>query len=221
MNTTTCSPRGSRIERSGRRRGLSGLLAVATAVVGLVLPVVTAAPASAEIACSNRDTSRTFQRIDGDTNNYFLVRNGRFEGSTNGWTLSDGARVVGGNEPWQVRGSADDQSVQLRGDDTLISPRLCVESNEETFRFFYYSPGVDGARLRVTSSVNSSGRTDWSAEELDGSRRGWRVSPPIEFPDARNRRSGEQWLQIRFETRGTTASWKVDDVHVDPWRSLR
>ena len=89
---------------------------------------------------------------------------------------------------------------------------------EDSIRFFYKAPGVTGALLRVEISAESDRGESQSFMQLNGSARGWQVSPPMQIPNVRGE-DGRQEIDITFEAIGRSATWFIDDVMVDPWRT--
>jgi hypothetical protein len=193
--------------------------AVRALVVGLALVAVTAgfsAPASAAEACTSRTTSTPFTQWN-DANAYFLVTSGTFESGTNGWTGTSGVSTVSGNEPWKVAG-AGAMSLRIPAADSASTPTMCVASDEDSTRFFYRSPGVSGSALHVSIYVTSGANVATNEVDLDGSTTGWQVSPRIMLPDIRDA-SGQQYVKITFSPRNAAATWQVDDVFIDPWKT--
>jgi hypothetical protein len=165
--------------------------------------------------CSTRNSRPAFSTW-GDTNQYFVATGGTFEGGATGWTLGGGAAVVADQAPWRVNGGGHDEALRLPGTAEASTRTLCVQSNEESMRFFFKSPGVAGASLKVKiTTVNERGMAS-NSWTIGTSSAGWRVSPQIPLPDLRDA-SGQQWITITFEPVNTPATWVVDDVMIDPW----
>lgn len=207
--------------RFGRRaKGL--LLSALTAAVASVGVLTTTAPAEAATyynVCGQRITSQVFKAY-GDTNEYFLPQEGGFETSRlNGWVASN-AGIVSGNSPFYLTGNRyDSRSLKLNAGGSVTSEVICVVPGEDSIRFAYRSPGVSGATVRVDISVLSALGTASAAYTLTDTGAGWKVSPRLAIPNKVDY-TGAQSLKIKFTATGTSAAWQVDEVFVDPWRTV-
>ncbi len=195
--------------------------ALAVGVLGTVLAVTGVATAgtadAVTVDCGQRTTSQAFSRW-GDTNQYFPVVGGTFENGATSWVLSGTAMTVLGGETWNVLGS-NWKSLWVPSLGTATSPTTCVASNEDSMRFFYKSPGIRGSTLHVSIRVTSGVNVATNDYDIDGAALGWQPSPRIMLPDIRDA-SGRQYVTITFSQRNLPAAWNIDDVMVDPWRSL-
>ncbi len=123
------------------------------------------------------------------------------------------------NEPWRVNGRFDRISARLDPESTLTSVTFCVAEREDFLRFFVRHPGVSGAKLVVNVAVSDGTKTIERAYTVASqSCAGWAPSEPMVFPNLRNA-DGEQLVTISFRATGTRASWLIDDVMVDPFKS--
>jgi hypothetical protein len=186
-------------------------------IVGLGL---FAAPGVALASCPTSPVSTPFSQW-GDTNNYFLIPGGSFEGSADqvGWTLS-GASLTAGNESFLVNDGGDGQSLTIAGGGSATSPFFCVDNTMGSLRFFVQQVS-SGAGLRVTALVqNADGSVSSApvAHLFDGSTPGW---APTSAAGSASSLSADQTLMValQFTVRPSAASWQVDDVYVDPYRS--
>lgn len=187
-------------------------------LVGLAL---FAAPGVALASCPAPSVSTPFSQW-GDNNSYFLVPGGSFEGTADqvGWTLS-GASLTAGNEPFFVNDSGDGQSLTIPGGGSATSPFFCVDNTMTSLRFFAQQVS-SGAGLRVQALVqNSDGSVSTVpvAHLYDGSMPNW--APADAIPGDTSGLSDDQTLSValQFTVRPSAASWQVDDVYVDPYRS--
>ena len=188
-------------------------LAVAVALAGtLVMPQAS----SADVPCSTRSTKAHFSQW-GDNNQYFVAPGGTFEANA-GTTFSGGAKRVSGNEPWKINGSTHASAAQLPAGGSIKIEKFCVNSDEDSLRFFYRKPNVAGATLHITVRVTSGVNVATNDMDYDGAGSGWVVSPRMMLPDIRDA-SGRQWVEITYTTRNTGATWLVDDVMIDPWKT--
>jgi hypothetical protein len=151
----------------------------------------------------------------GDNSTYFGFSNNGFESGANGWSLS-GASVVSGNEPWDVNGSGN-SSLSLGPGGTAWSPRVCTALLAPAWRLFAKSNGANGS-LRaqivfygllgnITGLLNvtnfaSSGYASWE--------------PSSNVPSLLSLPLATFSAQLRLTNTGTSGTWQVDDVFVDP-----
>ena len=195
------------------------LIAATAAIAASSIAAVPSAGASWEQPCEARKLSKAFSQW-GDTNDYFLVTGGSFETfSVVSWSLSSGAFPrLGEQSPWKVNGANDRMGLRIPFGGSARTLDICVMVDEEVMRFFYRSPGIRGAQLRVDIDADSdmgSAKGSWTA---DGSVAGWQVSPPIAIPNVRGE-DGRQQIDITFTPAGARATWAIDDVMIDPWRT--
>lgn len=189
----------------------------ALGATAVLLGVLTVSQTSfADVPCSTRTTKAYFSPW-GDTNQYFPAPGGTFEGSAN-TAFAGGAKVVADQEPWKVAGSTHAKAAQIPAGGSVKLEKFCVNSDEDSLRLFYKKPGVAGSALwihvRVTSGVNVA----TNELTVDGSTAGWAVLNRMMLPDIRDA-SGRQWVEITLGTRNAAATWRVDDVMIDPWRT--
>jgi hypothetical protein len=169
--------------------------------------------------CPTRTTTKPFTAW-GDSNDYFVVPGATFEGS-HGWRFSGAVSVVADQEPWKINGSSHSKSLNLPAYTTAIAPNMCIASNEDSLRLFYKDPGKPGASLLVKVEAWNTG--DVTARSvvtntIDSRGAGWKLTPRIALPNKRDA-AGEQWVTITITPVNTGATWRVDDVMLDPWIS--
>lgn len=198
-----------------RSRVLLAAGVAAAAVVGAAS--IGVSPAQADIACGAHTVKQPFIGW-GDSNKYFIAANGGFEGGSANWLFSGGASVVSENEPWRINGSTHTKSVRIPSGASVVTEKFCVNSDEDSLRFFAKRPGVGGAGMQVFVRVTSGANVATNEITLDGSQAGWTLSDRMMLPDIRDA-SGQQWVQITFTPRNVAATWNVDDVMIDPWRT--
>ncbi len=204
-----------------RSRLRGATLVAALAVMGsLAIPAGAFASNSILATCQTPPISNPFSQW-GDSNDYFLAPGGSFEGTADqvGWTLSN-ATLTSGNEPFGVNDPGDSQSLTIAGGGSATSPFFCVDNTMSSLRFFAQQVSA-GAGLRAQALVQTSNgvTTVPLAHLLDGSTPNWAPSDPVVantsgLPDG-------QTLQValQFTVRASAASWQIDDVYVDPYRS--
>jgi hypothetical protein len=157
----------------------------------------------------------------GDWSSYFLMPNGGFEYGSYNWALSGGAQVVDGNEPYYVTGGGS-HSLRLVPGSTAESRTICVGAGEDVIRLFVANPHVQGAILHVDAMVRnpSTGAMGWACFDVNGDvpSATWAPTMRLKVP-ALLGTSGTQELTLTFSLRGTPATWNIDDVFIDPFRS--
>ncbi len=183
--------------------------------------VQAAAAYGTPINCSSPASKAVFARF-GDYNNYFLVSNGSFENGATDWALSNGARVVWGNEPWKVNSSTDSYNLQLPYNAVAESRTVCVSRDQDVLRLFVYNQHVSGSILHVEAWAQATNGGYWAvtAFDVNGDAAPYGYSPTmqLQIPNMFGG-SGSENLFLRFSTRGTPATWWIDDVYLDPFKN--
>lgn len=166
--------------------------------------------------CPSRTTTTPFTAW-GDSNAYFVVPGATFEGS-HGWSFNGSISVVADQEPWKINGSGHSKALNMPAYTTAVAPNMCIASNEDSLRLFYKDPGVRGAGLQIKVeawNTSSTGRSILTYG-IGSNSAGWKLSPRIELPNKRDA-AGEQMVTITITPVNTAATWRVDDVMLDPW----
>lgn len=190
-------------------------------IAALVCLGLFAVPGVAFASCPAPSASTPFSQW-GDANSYFLLPGGSFEGTADqvGWTLSGGASLTSSNEPFFVNDSGDTQSLSIAGWGSATSPFFCVDNTMTSLRFFAQQAAAGGG-LHVRALVQTSdGVTTVPIAHLsDGSMPTWAPTDPI--PGDTSGLADDQSLMValQFTVRSSAASWQIDDVYVDPYRS--
>jgi hypothetical protein len=157
----------------------------------------------------------------GDHRDYTLAPDADFENpELAGWQLR-GAQRVAGNEPFKVHREQDASSLRLRVGQSAVSPLMCVDLNYPTFRLFAEAQG-EGARLKIEVAYPKSKKPSYhevgSLSAADYAE--WKPSEDVNLvPERAGSKPGARGLALRFTAvgpKGSTASWRIDDVYVDP-----
>jgi len=203
------------------RRYLRPVATAAVAVFAVGAGATAAFGFGTTVPCSTRSESAVFSSF-GDTASYFAMPNGGFESGSTDWSLAGGAGVVSGNESYKVRASTDAHSLRIPAGATVESRTICVTMSEDTIRLFVLNAHVGGAILHVEATVRnpSNGQTAQTAFDVNGDAApaGWAPTMRLSIPKLLTG-SGTQELTLRVSTRGTPATWSIDDVYVDPFKS--
>ena len=155
-----------------------------------------------------------------DYADYVAVPGGSFEPGEPPWTLSR-ANVVAGNESFQVGGAGDGQSLSITGGGSAQSPVMCVGVEHPTLRLFGRNTGSPLSTLAV--SVQFRGPLDLPLSAPIGVVAGdgtWRPTLPMAVvANLLPLLPGEMTpVTFTFTPVGIGASWRIDDVYVDPYR---
>ena len=196
-------------------------LRVVRRVTALAFLWLFAVPGIALASCPAQPVSTPFSQW-GDDNSYFLIPGGSLEGTADqvGWTLSN-ASLTQGNEPFYVNDSGDSQSLTISGGGSATSPFFCVDNTMGSLRFFAQQVSAGGG-LRVRALVqNSDGSVTMVpvAHLFDGSMSTWAPSEPITGDTSGLADDQTLSVALQFTVRSPAASWQIDDVYVDPYRS--
>lgn len=173
--------------------------------------------------CEGQVLERPFLRFL-DPLVYTPVPGGTFEG-LHGWQLAGGARVVAGNEPFYVAGGDHAHSLLLPRGASATSPALCAGLLHPTLRFFAQGGSLT-APLRIDAIVTDPVLGVVKTVPLaHPALPVW--LPTVPLPVLVNTgglldlddRSLTTELSFRFSNPGglLAASWRIDDVYVDPW----
>jgi hypothetical protein len=210
---------GSQYGGVSRSVRLLAAAALAMAALGVCAPAVMAY--GTPLPCTSRSEAAVFAPW-GDRATYFRVSNGGFEAGSTYWALRNGAVVVSGNEPYHIGGASDSHSLRLTAGSSAESRTFCVAVGEDGLRFMVYNPRVSGAILHVDAIAQntSTGAMGYMAFDVnsDVPSAPWSPSMRLGLPRMFNG-GGTQSLTLVFSTRGAAATWLVDDVYVDPFKS--
>ena len=163
-------------------------------------------------------TSQPFARF-GDSSNYVLVPGGSFESGTSGWQLN-GASVVSGNEPFYVHSKKDKSSLLIPAGGSVTTPPMCFAPGDWHLRFFAQSSSSSLSSMRVNVKVKSAlgllSILDGGTVSDNGT---WSPSPRLSLL-LTNVTAIVAVDSVSFQfVPNDRASWRIDDVYLDPWKS--
>jgi hypothetical protein len=188
----------------------TAMLAASTANAGLIDGVTQA------VLPSCGSGTQPFAQF-GDYNSYFAFANNGFEAGASGWTSSGAAGVVGGNEPWNVNGPGN-HSLSLGPGASAAGPLVCASLLDPQWRMFVRSNKASGALHAQIVFYGLLGNVTGILNVADfdpGDFGAWSPSPMVAsllaLPLATS------YAQLRLTDTGSSGSWQVDDVFVDPW----
>lgn len=163
--------------------------------------------------------SQPFRQWD-DSARYSLIPGGSFEAGSVSWALSGGARVVPGNETFYVRNASDSRSLLLSSGSSATTPSTCFTLGDWHLRFFLVNTGVQSGMVRVTVVVRNLLEVlsvlDGGTVSAGGQ---WQPSPRIGLLVSNLTSPLFGSISFRFTPIGTGASFQIDDVYLDPWKS--
>jgi hypothetical protein len=209
--------------RSSRMTRVVALL-VSLAAVACTSLGLTSASASASLlpSCAARQTSTPFAPW-GDSHSYFPMPGGGFESGAAGWRLTGGAVVVNGNESSFINRKTDTHSLAIPSGAIVTSPTVCVAMGEDSIRLFVKNTGVASSVLHVQAYVQNplTGLVLSTGFDLNGGTgpTTWSPTARLFVPNLLGGVLGTQNLTLVFTPRGAPATWNIDDVYVDPFRS--
>jgi hypothetical protein len=157
----------------------------------------------------------------GDSSYYARLYNGDFENGSLGWAFSGGARVVSGNEPYYLSGDrSDHNSLFLPAGSSAYSGTVCFALGDWHLRFMakrLSSSGGLHVQVVVPSLLGLLTVLDGGTVNGSGS---WAPSPRMELLLCNvTSLLGTKAVAFRFTPVGSGASYQIDDVYLDPWKS--
>ena len=156
-----------------------------------------------------------------DPAHYVLAPDGTLEDGAAGWTL-DGAATVSGNEPFYVHGAGESRSLEIAPGGSATTPAMCVGIEHPTLRFFAHrSGGSLLSALRVEVLFEDAGGDVHSLPIGTHSALGTNWAPTLQMVVGANLLAllpnERTAVAFRF-TAASSATWRIDDVYVDPYR---
>ena len=210
---------------TGISRRICALLA-ALALGVVVAPVTQAGTSrSTDAGCPGGVVEHPFAL---DPLSYYLVPGGTFENGAPGWQLNGGARIVDGNSTFYAHGAGEKKSLYLPGGSNAVTPPICVGLLDAVVRLYAQNRGI---LLLSDLQVNVIYKTA--------------LGLTVEHPVLGLGIGGSQWLptlpmplaanitgalapngglttdvRLRFRPIGLGASYRIDDVYVDPFKYI-
>ena len=166
-------------------------------------------------------STQAFSRF-GDSANYARLFNGNFESGSTGWALGGGAKVVSGNEPYYLSGNTkDSHSLLLPARSSATSGTVCFALGDWHLRFMAKRLSSSGSlhiQVVVPSLLGILSILDGGTVSGNGT---WAPSPRLQLL-LTNVTSllGTNAVAFRFTPVGTSTSYQIDDVYLDPWRCV-
>ena len=193
------------------------------AVAGALAAVVaTGVPAAASPApCPSKPLTQPFLPW-ADQDQYFLAPDGSVE-ALSSWSLSNASRASG-NETYYVNSSSDRYSLSLGSYGSATTASICVTVHIPTLRLFLRNTGSSASTLKVEvlyTDTYGMARQKTVAYLSAGS--SWAPSTTVAFlnyiaPLVNGQ--GQTWVGFRFTATGSSGSWQLDDLYVDPHKHV-
>jgi hypothetical protein len=184
------------------------------AACGLVAAPATAATPGATAGCPVTPSTTPFAAW-GDVAEYVPAPGGNLEERAATWTLTGKAGAVEGNEPFRVGAPSDHLSLGLAAGSSATTAKMCIGVEHRTLRFFSKASKrtgslkvevLFGGRARTIGTIGAA--TAWAPTEV----------LPMLVNELAPAHGNAIDVAFRFTPRGN-ASWTIDDVYVDPFRS--
>jgi hypothetical protein len=211
-----------------RSRKLGAAVAVTTL---LSAGAATAHAWGTPLPCVARPETRAFAAWN-DPADYFLVPDGGFEGPATHWRLGGSASIEPGNEPTGVVPGG--KSLRVGPGGVAENRSICVQPGEEKWRFLV-RPETPDAEIQVWAEISAYSTTIpmWietfraDSKALTPVGDGWYLTPPLWIRKnsmtllLKNFFRGKEvrWTDLSIEFRGMKGTWRIDSVHLDPFRS--
>lgn len=183
--------------------------------LGVCIAVVAAPAGSAALSCSG--TGHPFAQF-GDNDSYFGFSNNGFESGTYGWKISNSS-IVSGNEPWDVNGSGA-SALSIGPGGTAASPKVCAALDAPHWRLFAHSDGATGSLQAQVVFYGLLGNVLGILNFTSFSSGDYTTWEPSSFVPSTLALPLLTWsAQLRLTNTGSSGTWQIDDVFVDPWGS--
>ena len=182
--------------------------------------VLSGGPSSYSTAYCDPTSRQVFSQF-GDSSYYARLQNGGFENGSTAWALFGGARVVSGNEPYNLTGNAgDSHSLLLPAGSSAVSGTVCFALGDWHLRLMMkrLSP-TGGLHVQVVVPTLLGGLlTVLDGGTVTGSG-SWAPSPRLALLLSNvTSLVGTRAVAFRFTPVGVGASYRIDDVYLDPWK---
>jgi hypothetical protein len=179
-----------------------------------VLPGIIS-PADTPSVCDTT-ASQPFARF-GDHRSYVLTPGGSFEPGAPAWKLSGGAKIVAGNETFYVHSNADRYSLYLPAGSTATTPPMCFAAGDWNVRFFSAGTGTVRVKIVVKSVLGVLSVLDGGSVSSGST---WKPSADVRLlvTNVCGLLATDS-ISLRFVPANSTGL-RIDDVYLDPWRSL-
>jgi hypothetical protein len=194
------------------------LVAFCAAIAALALTASTAMGSATSLNCSGTAETPFLRWLDPAS--YTLAPGGTFEGSSTTWKLASGAKLTTGNESFKVHGSTEKSSLYLPAGATATTPAFCVGLLYPIVRMFAVGGNLTSP-LKVEVVYQTVLGTATQPVTYVSTSGSWQPTlPALLLANVTGLTSLDgltSSVRLRFTALGT-ASWRIDDLYVDPWK---
>jgi hypothetical protein len=184
------------------------------AACGLTTAPANAATTDVEAGCPVTPTTTPFAPW-GDVSHYVLAPGGDLEEGGSTWALTGGAGAVEDDKPFHVGAATDHLALGLPAGSAATTAQMCIGVEHRTLRFVSKASRRSGTlqvevlyagRSRMIGTIGAA--TAWAPTDV----------LPMVVNELAPVQGNAIEVAFRFTPRGN-ASWSLDDVYVDPFRS--
>jgi hypothetical protein len=174
-------------------------------------PLVASAP-----NCAAQSISQVFLPW-ADVANYTIAPGGSFEPGAPNWSKS-GAAEVDGNEPFFVGDDVDGNALTIPNGASATSPAICVGIGHPDIRFFVKSSSVTGQLNVEVLFEDAAGNVQSLPMGSAAGTTSWSLSTPLPIVANLLPLLPNDMTAVAFRFTASGASFRIDDVYVDPYR---
>jgi hypothetical protein len=162
-----------------------------------------------------------------DPFSYVLAPGGTFEDDAPGWQLNGGARIVDGNSTFYAHGAGERSSLYLPSGSNAVSPTVCVSLLDAVVRLYAQNRGgflLSNLQVDVIYKTALGITVEHPVLGLGIGGSQW--APTLPMPLAANLCGALALdglttdVRFRFKPIGFGASYRIDDVYVDPFKYI-
>ncbi len=193
---------------------------VAGALAAIAMTAGTVHAQSPAERCSTAATSKPFMPWL-DVADYVLAPGGDIEAGSARWTLRGGAAIVDGNEPFHVGASNDRAALSLPAGSSAATAPMCLGIEYPTLRFFakQHRLALSGSLLVDAVLTDAEGHARVVAVGAVENGGFWMPTTPLPIAVSTLGAIGPVHVSFRFTPVGSDR-WSIDDVYVDPYRTI-
>jgi hypothetical protein len=162
-----------------------------------------------------------------DPLSYYLVPGGTFENGAPGWQLNNGARIVDGNSTFYAHGAGEKKSLYLPSGSNAVSPSVCVGLLDAVVRLYAQNRGVlllSNLQVNVIYKTALGLTVEHPVLGLGIGGSAWMPTLPMpllaDLTGALALDGVTTNVRFRFKPIGLGASYRIDDVYVDPFKYI-
>ena len=163
-----------------------------------------------------------------DPLSYNLVPGGTFENGAPGWQLNNGARIVDGNSTFYAHGAGEKKSLYLPSGSNAVSPSVCVGLLDAVVRLYAQNKGIillSNLQVNVIYKTALGLTVEHPVLGLGIGGSAWMPTLPMpllaDLTGALALNGGLTTdVRFRFKPIGLGASYRIDDVYVDPFKYI-